>query len=52
MFNHNNLPNIKRDFKLKQKGLSLEEFIGIMLHYITEYPDKVQLVQGLKDLFD
>lgn len=46
------LEEIKKDFmKNEEKGLSLEEFIKVMLHHLPENKDKAGLVKNLIELF-
>lgn len=46
------LANIKRDFLLRKSGLTLEEFILVMLHNFDIIQEKVELVRLLTELFE
>jgi WD40 repeat protein len=45
------LQKIKEDFVKQEEGLSLEQFIKVMLNHLPETRDKVGLVKNLVELF-
>jgi hypothetical protein len=50
--NYRKLEEIKKDFiKNDEEGLSLTQFIKVMLHHLPETKDKVGLVKNLIELF-
>ena len=52
LLDQDNLEDIKRDFKKNENnGLSLKEFVMVMLHHLPEARDKISLVQNLIELF-
>lgn len=50
--NYRKLEEIKKDFiKNDEEGLSLTQFIKVMLHHLPETKDRVGLVKNLIELF-
>jgi hypothetical protein len=50
--NYRKLEEIKKDFmKNEELGLSMEQFIKVMLHHLPETKDKAGLVKNLIELF-
>ena len=50
--NYRKLEEIKKDFmKNEEQGLSIDQFIKVMLHHLPETKDKVGLVKNLIELF-
>jgi WD40 repeat protein len=45
------LQNIREDFKKQERGLSMEQFIKVMLNHLPETRDPVGLVKNLVELF-
>jgi len=49
--NYRKLQKIKEDFKKQEAGLSMSQFIKVMLHHLPETRDMVGLVKNLIELF-
>lgn len=49
--NYSKLQKIKVDFMKQEEGLTLEQFIKVMLIHLPETRDKVGLVKNLIELF-
>jgi len=50
--NFRKLQDIKKDFmKNEEQGLSIHQFIKVMLHHLPEPKDRVGLVRNLVELF-
>ena len=50
--NYRKLEEIKKDFiKNEDQGLSMEQFIKVMLHHLPETKDKTGLCKNLIELF-
>jgi Ca2+-binding EF-hand superfamily protein len=45
------LQKIKEDFKKQDEGLSMHQFIKVMLNHLPETRDRVGLVKNLVELF-
>ena len=51
MLNQDNLEQIKKDFKRKDNGLDISQFVMVMLHHLKECDNKIQRVESLLELF-
>ena len=50
--NYRKLEEIKKDFmKNEEQGLSIQQFIKVMLHHLPETKDKTGLCKNLIELF-
>lgn len=49
--NYRKLQKIKEDFKKQEEGLSMEDFVKIMLVHLPDTRDPVGLVKNLMELF-
>ncbi len=50
--NYRKLEEIKKDFlKNDEQGLSIEQFVKVMLHHLPDTKDKIGLVRNLIELF-
>ena len=49
--NYRKLQKIKEDFKKQEEGLSMKDFIKVMLHHLPVTRDMVGLVKNLIELF-